>query len=253
MTPEELFIYVQASYANAKPIAITRYGDGEAMVLNGFNDVPAVEYVFKRQLGHSPTIEQVNEIRNNLIEAYDYSDLIGIKQNIRDGLGKYWVTGKDILIQNVPTLLEHHFTSIDFHTDWLVQGKFGQLLHGVDRLFYISCRVLDNDLKEAFEIGSVESYTIAPEMKFTSGYDGPQHYPDQFKHIYRWIQNIDCNGAICLVGAGVIGKIYTKWFKERGGIAIDIGSVFDLWAGKSTRGSGKGMDVEDKTYMLCKK
>ena len=37
-------------------------------------------------------------------------------------------------------------------------------------------------------------------------------------------------GALFLVGAGAFGKIYCQWIKERGGIAIDIGSIFDSWA-----------------------
>ena len=31
-----------------------------------------------------------------------------------------------------------------------------------------------------------------------------------------------------------------KSFKEKGGISIDIGSVFDFWVGKVTRGPNRG-------------
>jgi hypothetical protein len=58
------------------------------------------------------------------------------------------------------------------------------------------------------------------------------------------------DGNICLVGAGFIGKIYVNWFKERGGVAMDIGAVMDLWAGKATRGPLRGTDAENLTYKL---
>jgi len=32
-----------------------------------------------------------------------------------------------------------------------------------------------------------------------------------------------------------LGKIYCKWIKESGGIAIDIGSIFDAWAKVESR------------------
>jgi hypothetical protein len=64
------------------------------------------------------------------------------------------------------------------------------------------------------------------------------------------MQKIDCNNSLCLVGAGVVGKIYNIWFKRRGGVSLDIGSIFDLWAGRKTRGKDRGIDVIDNTYKL---
>ena len=40
---------------------------------------------------------------------------------------------------------------------------------------------------------------------------------------------------IFLVGAGVLGKIYCQWVKEQGGIAIDLGAMFDAWSGGKSR------------------
>ena len=68
--------------------------------------------------------------------------------------------------------------------------------------------------------------------------------------IVSWIDSIDCSGKICLVGAGIVGKKYVALFKERGGIALDIGAVFDMWAGKLTRGPGAGPGKQNNTYKL---
>ena len=50
--------------------------------------------------------------------------------------------------------------------------------------------------------------------------------------------------------AGVIGKIYTNWMRDRGGVAIDIGAAVDLWAGRATRGEKRGLNAIDETYKL---
>jgi hypothetical protein len=36
-------------------------------------------------------------------------------------------------------------------------------------------------------------------------------------------------GELYLVAAGIVGKIYCDMIKSLGGVAIDIGSVADLW------------------------
>lgn len=56
-----------------------------------------------------------------------------------------------------------------------------------------------------------------------------RHYPDRFSEIQKTLK-IPYPGALFLVGSGVFGKIYCEWIKQRGGIAIDVGSMFDSWA-----------------------
>ena len=42
-------------------------------------------------------------------------------------------------------------------------------------------------------------------------------------------------GTLCLVGSGPWAEIYCTWVKERGGIAVDVGSGMDLLMGRVTR------------------
>ena len=44
----------------------------------------------------------------------------------------------------------------------------------------------------------------------------------------------DMRGACCLAGAGPWAEIYCSWIKQRG-VAVDLGSGFDLLAGQATR------------------
>ena len=60
-------------------------------------------------------------------------------------------------------------------------------------------------------------------------------------------------GAVFLVGAGALGKIYCQWIKERGGIALDIGSMCDAWAEVGRlRKSCHRLEVYDETPPLAR-
>lgn len=250
---ENMFPNVQRRIKNKIPSSIVRYGDGEAMVLNGFQDMYSLKYVMKRQFGEVPSIDHIEQIRNNLIDAYTGADIIGIptKNRFMDDPSSYWHRAFGILNEavGIEVLQDKEFTSIDFHNHWLDKGHFDTILHGADTVCYISCRDIQEQLKQRFGIRNVWPFHIAPEMKFTT-YEGEKHFPNQFHKIRRWVTKVPVEGSICLVGAGVAGKIYNNWFRDLGGISIDIGNVFDAWAGKATRGKGRGLDAVDEQYKL---
>src|SRR5688572_8294699 len=75
---EDMLANVQRRVENKIPSSIIRYGDGEAMILNGFDDINQLKYVLKRQFGEVPSIDHIEQIRKNLIEAYKGADIIGI-------------------------------------------------------------------------------------------------------------------------------------------------------------------------------
>lgn len=251
---ENILDEVLQRYLHGKPLSVIRFGDGEAMVLNGFKDINQLKYVLKRQFGEIPSIDHIEQIRKNLIAAYTEADIIGIPVSNRfmDDRNSYWYKAFGILNDavGIDVLQTKQFTSMDFHSYWLDNNCFDKLLTNADTVCYISCRNIDEELKGKFGIKNVWSFQIAPEMKFTSGYEGEKHFPDQFNKIRRWVTKVPVDGNICLVGAGVAGKIYNNWFRDLGGISIDIGSVFDSFAGKATRGKNRGLDAVDETYKL---
>jgi hypothetical protein len=57
------------------------------------------------------------------------------------------------------------------------------------------------------------------------------HYPNRFLELLDEI-NVPFEGAVFLVGAGYLGKPYCQRIKNLGGIALDIGSIYDSWIGK---------------------
>lgn len=224
-------------------ISLVRYGDGEAMMLEG---IPGnIERIIKRQFG-MVSYEDGLKIREVLMQALAGCDILGIpvRKKIHEP-DNYWFKAQSILMRFVP-VLDKQFTNIDFH--YHIQDRYNELFALAPRIFYISCRDLDARLHEITG-KDVKSYRIAPEMMFTS-YEGAAHYPDQFVKIEGWMDRQNIKGALCLVGAGVLGKIYCNWFRDRGGIAVDIGSMFDQWAGYVTRGKERGKDVRTNENIL---
>jgi hypothetical protein len=232
-----------------KPISIIRGGDGEGIVLNALTNINTLELastaVIKRQLGFDPSLQQVKEIRQNLIDAYTHADIIGIPAHKQQTSG-HWTKVLDILNENVPG----HTTTycdIDLAYQMLSDNSYDQLLQNRHVLNYISCRDLDEGFKRKWNIKTVNKYTIAPEKKFVSGYEGDEHFPTQFNRIPRWmdVQAENFPGSLLFVGAGVVGKIYCNWWRDRGGVAFDFGGVADIFFGKVTRGPDRGLDKDD--------
>ncbi len=246
---EEILYTLSECIKESRPISLIRIGDGELGVLNGFNDPENYERLQQRQTGGSLLFSDAIKVRDNLITAINDADILGLPFG-KEKYSGYWASWKEMLDDFCPNWNTKELTSIDVHNNFLNKGYFETLLTGLPKLNYIGCRNLDAQFKEHFGIKKVWSYIVAPEKMFTSGYEGSPHYPTQFNNIKRWMDRSDFTGQICLVGAGFIGKIYCNWFRDKGGICVDVGNVMDLWAGKKTRGADRGLDVEYDKYKL---
>lgn len=78
----------------------------------------------------------------------------------------------------------------------------------------------------------VEFLGIPPEAGPHSGSSG--HYPEAFEAVCRRLEG-DLRGCLVLVGAGIFGKIYCDVARNSGGVALDLGSGFDILAGRRSR------------------
>ena len=93
---------------------------------------------------------------------------------------------------------------------------------------------MEDPLRELFGVAEVRWYGVQGELRDTGEILTP-HFPDGFEEL-RETLHVPYPGALFLVGAGVFGKIYCHWIKQRGGVAVDIGSIFDSWAGEGRVG-----------------
>jgi len=234
--------------------SLLRIGDGEAILLSGFDDRARLNKFFIKQFGYILEDKHVEEIINNLIEAYENCSLIGIPTKLHtEKIGGYWKKASELLKEKVKSIKDRvEYCSIDVHTDMLKAGCLDELLKQVDSVYYISCRDLNEGFKRKYpNIKNVHSYIIAPESVYTPDYVGKKHYPEQFNEIKEWINSLDnLSGKLCIIGAGCIGKIYSNWFANKGAVSVDLGNVLDLWYGKITRGPQRGAQSFNDLYKL---
>lgn len=245
MTVEQVIAKMQGP----DPVSLIRCGDGEKIVLDGFDNYVNYNAILKRQLGFSPSIDEAQQIRNNLITAISQCDILGVPRHKNlEKMGNHWRKVEET-IDNMCKNVTKVRCSLDIHYDILEYDEYHRMLNRRP-LAYIGCRDLVAGFMKRYMTSRVDWYEIAPEAKFTS-YDGLPHYPDQFNKVEKWMGQIKPNGRILLVGAGVIGKIYCNWWRDRGGQAMDVGSVMDEWAGRVTRGPDRFLDkIEHNKYTI---
>ena len=124
-------------------------------------------------------------------------------------------------------------TNCWFHRDLLPFYK--EILSGRPRLGLICCYPeLPDRLRAVFGVEDVTFFPIPNQISNTGRRPSSPHYPDVFEKVMRSLGDIG-EGQPVLVAAGILGKIYCNRIKECGGIALDIGSVADVWMGRRAR------------------
>ena len=119
------------------------------------------------------------------------------------------------------------------------------MLKDADFVGVVSSRDVVEKLRRLFGAGEIRWYPTRAEPDCPNDVAMP-HWPDGFNRIRETLE-VPYPGALFLVGAGICGKIYCQWIKERGGVAVDIGSMFDSWAGVGRTGSPvRNLDVYER-------
>lgn len=226
MELQGVYSYVIKALDTNTPFSLIRIGDGECMVLSNNT------YPFKRQFGFIP--DHIPRIQNKIKNAYQNADIVGVPTERHKLISKYWRTAEYYVPDNTPK------TSIDIHSELNESGLIFDIVKNRD----VVC-ITGRDIKTPLEyVGgcNVTQIKITPELLFEEDKKQEPHYPNQYNKVVEYIFNNDFHGKVCLVGAGFLGKIYCDLLKNSGGVVIDMGSIFDLWAGKITRGSKKGVN-----------
>lgn len=126
------------------------------------------------------------------------------------------------------------------HYELSDSGSFFKFLGDLETVTIITCHPETVDVMKAkFNIPNVVHIAVPGEPSRSkllgeTSIRG-EHYPTYFESNMALISSMDWAGKVCLVGGGILGKIYCLEIKKNGGIAIDIGSVMDKWNNKKTR------------------
>lgn len=229
----EAFGAIRRHLRDGRAMSVIRLGDGEGAVMG----YPTITN--RRDVNRSLRIwlrttdvpdRAVLRLAEELKQAIRGADIVGVPrarqlasdlhlwQAIMDALEQFRLVGEGAALTHTALhrLLQHGLL-------------YRPLLEGRDFVGVISCRRVGDPLRELFGVADVRWYGVRGELEDTGEIRTP-HFPDGFEEL-RETLHVPYPGALFLVGAGVFGKIYCHWIKQRGGIGVDIGSIFDSWGG----------------------
>lgn len=261
ITPKDIVNLIKTSLNEKTPLLITRYGEGEMRMFRNNEDS---DWIIKNMFGYVPPKNIMDEIRLNMELGLINSDITGLPSY------KNAINEEEVLLSPIHELYKETYSrfreifkkynlveddfkycDVNVNTQLHSQNLYPDLLTNLNELVIITCRDVSELIKNHFNIKNIKVYTIPPEYKYE---DDPSKvtwnfYPEVHSKIKEDILKTDNKGKLCLYGAGLAGKDLGYYFKQSGGVAIDIGSVFDLWVGKKTRGENKGRGVYFKSVL----
>jgi hypothetical protein len=236
------------------PFSYIRLGDGEARFLSYMD--PDVETLLtwpeRSSMVNSVWINWFDQpiedfsplldsLRTQFLDAIDSADILGVLGTdslIHDNyhFGFLAELQRQLLLR--PAMTEKLMAAALGHQEINQRDPwFASLLQDQPFLGFVGCHPdLAARLARRFGIAAWASYVVPgengrplpPELK------GRGHFPEVFERLMQKFV-VPFPGALFLVGAGLLGKIYCARIKQLGGIALDIGSLADAWSGFNTR------------------
>ena len=239
---EQFYTEVKEVFDSPRSWMHVRYGDGEGIVLGypeGSTEQKArqrwekwlnpkgMKFFTKKHLA-----DYAIELRATALEA----DILGIPCLRHMKVNQDWRNVLKYLIKYKAIGEDQKGCCMDCTVDLQRKNLYHSLLDNKEEIRYISCRNMEKKLMQIFNIKRVVGYHIPPQHLPCKGevLTNDLHFPDLFNKILSELQT-DLSGKIFLVGAGGLGKLYCREIKRNGGTALDIGSLFDGWAGVVTR------------------
>lgn len=234
---------------NGLPFSLVRYGDGESLFLQGMmpgyeqqrqkvGNRHASHVILRKHLGYIPSKQLLRQLHKDVIQAYKESDILGtpVKQD-SDESGLWDSQLRYLRSSGIPTdkqCLAH----MNVHEHMLMNNYYDTLFKTVTHLILITSRpeVADAIVERYDNILEVHVFENAPRHRDDPKYNGERNFPEKYNRVREWLPSLGLpSGTVCLIGGGVVGKAYNLWAKQEGYVSLDIGSVFDIWAGKRTR------------------
>jgi hypothetical protein len=251
------------------PFSLIRLGDGEGLLLSISDQSTETDLNYmERHLGTAGVdLDVLTHLRNRLIKSIKGADVIGVRDdivNVNFEHDNFTLPDNEFLesfrarfkLREVETTLDYlgsrriaflhknlgsldlnekiQYCSAWFHYDYHNSGEIFKVLKQQDRIGVISCRPqLPGLLKELFGT-SVNFHEIPGMYQDISGGKVVPGYTEELENTLNQ-QLVEFPGMLFLVGGGLYGKLYCQLIKDQGGIALDLGSLFDAWLGIPSR------------------
>jgi len=251
------------------PMSFIRLGDGEGLVLSlceesSFDDLHHLSTHFG---GPGVSLGNVFRLRDEMIAAATHADIVGVRDDVvgvrhdpelfdlgpglfeREFKRRFPLRTCDAglpanacrrlaLLNRVLETMHFPastlFTSAWTHWDLAASGQLYRWIGKQQRIGLITSRANLPALLEDLLQVEVKSYFVPDMYKDSLPKISGAHFPNRYEEL-RSELSVDYPGMLFLVGAGICGKIYCRWIKDRGGVALDIGAVLDTWTGIGSR------------------
>ena len=249
LSDEQTVELVRSWIRERRPGALIRFGEGEGRLLvadpEDSESLRVASNKLKRQAGLLLQGKEVLEIKELVMRAFDEADVVGIR-------GSDWFSKEHRMwVERIEAIYEQRLAagrSPAPVSHCLISNRLYEalpsLLESGQRISVISSREVEPMLRETYGV-EARVYQIPSQyiMRNIDGaYEAKLHgvpiWPDFYQRLRDEIA-VREQGEIFLVGAGVFAKELCVEIRERGGIALDIGSCLDKLAGKVTRGRNR--------------
>ena len=238
------------SLSNKKPLFMLRMGDGEMILANYSknnsteNDTERLIKFSKKQIGRGLTNDEIIRIQINLINSVLKCNILGLptkKHIIKNSLWSDLITYyKKIKDNNPINWIDKNYCTINSHFELVNSGDLFEIFESIDKIVIVSCRDIKDRIKERFpNINHIEQYLIPGEQVYEEVLNNNVDIFEEIDKITKNLSSVDRSGQLLIFGAGSFGKHLGFVFSELNGVSLDLGSVFDFFVGKVTRGPNK--------------
>lgn len=250
MEDEDVIVAIEHAKRWRLPFSIVRVGNGEARVVGYPDYIPPLWLArsYTNWFGDRNNTVSNELIRSEMMAAMVASDIVGVPHGLGGGNDAQWALAHRMLRLYSVMPTSGHLCRHAFHLTALKDRSFEKIVADEQFITVISPHDIREPLVGQLGVKDARWFPIPGQAKFFRGMDERRHYPDVFMEL-RQNLTVRTPGEIFLIGAGPLGKVYCHWVKTLGGIALDVGSILDVWAGHATR-SGFGNLLE--TYTLGK-
>lgn len=125
---------------------------------------------------------------------------------------------------------------VNWHVHKSLLNFYGELVRAAGNVSVITCYpALLPALQQSCGVQDGEAWLIPPQAVNINGTPTARHFPTVFDRIMADIGSRKRQGQLVLVGAGLPGKAYCEAVRRAGGMAIDVGSLMDVWVGQGVR------------------
>ena len=213
------------------PFSAIRLGDGEGRVLlwpEGISRANLNKHLHF-WFGYSNILNRsLRKWKQMLVRAAENADALGLYRG--KDRNRFWQAPAQLVRAKRGAIKCEN----RLHRDLADSGLLTEIVQAAESVVFVTCRDVPRD----------ENTQVIwlPEEAHTGGRND---HPARFPEICTAVQKLAGPGVLFLIGGGLFGKIYCNVVREKGAVAIDIGSVFDALAGIPSRSYLQNLPIRD--------